>query len=94
MVPVSEPVSAPKQAKLDLRLPQDVVVITAEAWSDDSRGRYGIKDWFSSDEGREASRLKFKSKLLLKENAMKEKTMSSYADRVAGAELGFEYKTR
>jgi len=94
VVPVSEPVSAPKQVKLDLRLPQDAVVITAEAWNDGGRGRYGVKDWFGSDQGREASRLKLKSKLLLKENAMKEKTVSGYADSVAGAEVGFEYKTR
>ncbi len=94
VVSVSELVSAPKQAKLDLRLPQDAVVITAEVWNDGGRDRYGVKDWFGSDQGREASRLKLKSKLLLKENAMTEKTVSSYADSVAGAEVGFEYKTR
>ncbi|WP_373077954.1 hypothetical protein [Zhongshania sp.] len=79
---------------LNLGLPAERGGVDLARWSGDISGRYRTAEWFNAEGSKENSRLKIKSKLLLKESRDGEASLSAYADAIGGAEIGFEYKTR
>ncbi len=81
-----------QQAPLDLSLPPEAVV-SEDFPGDEATERYGVGQWFEG-KPKEESRLKFKSKIHLKEEAGLESGLDNYDKSIEGAEMGFEYKTR
>ena len=86
--PVGE--SAPPVV-LDLTVPADVV--SDEPLPESSDSRFGAEKWFAPKEKAESS-VKFKSKLLMKDDVELQRDMGNYQEAIDGAEMGIEYKTR
>jgi hypothetical protein len=78
---------------LNLSLPPMPVNSDGTEWLDD-KPYYQVAEWFKGSSKAVESRLKIKSKLLLKEQSEFKGSVSAYAENVSGAEVGFEYKTR
>lgn len=84
----------PEQRELDLSVPQDDPESAEKYFSGNvDERRYQLDDVFEKSK-EEEKRLKFKSKLHVKEGATMEQAMDNYADSIDGAEMGFEYKTK
>ncbi|NKI17961.1 hypothetical protein HCU74_11140 [Spongiibacter sp. KMU-166] len=77
---------------LDLSLADDQPGGEDFANTDDGR-RYQLDNLFDKS-SEEEKRLKFKSKLRVKEGATLDQAMDNYSDSIDGAEMGFEYKTK
>ena len=91
---------APSVSQAQLATPLDLSLPASERpdiqdWNAQDKSRYGVDTWFEHEPSEE-SRLKLKTKLLIKEGAQFDKNtkFSGYSDSVDGAEMGFEYKTR
>ncbi len=89
----SDTPSTPRK-ELDLSLSEDKPESPSDYFSDsNSTRRYQLDDVFEKSKDEE-KRLKFKSKLHVKEGATMEQAMDNYSDSIDGAEMGFEYKTK